>query len=586
MPKSSTASVIAEVPNTHGMLSPNNLWPCNFALPSVEDRVMNHAVVFCVALDPICCTLQTFNKMKVENPSAKECVVCNLAVITPVSAGFSKAPFEGKNLPSSQYLSNINVDADHGRELLLTGFDKHSSSNNEYRGDHRPDVCALVRTGCTLKIIVGKHTFNPKFQPIFEPGTSVIASGDIVRLVLHCGNANGVTEEEIKGCFIKISKVSRLQHSLSSFLPHMRVFPGDFASQKRLTESCAGFSRFPAEEGKAKVPVAGMIFGNGGECALVTDINHALVCVEVDVEKMAQDGGYEDVLPAGFGIVKLQNVTSTAFPGDRIDEMDVERRLLKQCCNCSDVGKCCKLLEMAASLGALSVFAMKKYTFNHNPLDKKRLEGMAAYRGVPIVNFQKLLGIFWHNGEMRGLKDFMEALHKRDFEEMAVRFSCDGSSVLIHYTGEVITVRHLGRLYTVEGESREVIVSIHPLIRTEDAKDAVESGASLDNQLVHKSVKLQKYCKVTVDLGPVVTDEAKEAKEAKDPKDGYHATEVDPEECGDLEATEGYIKSYIGFKMNLSLSPVEWSFGGKKDDVLVNHKRKRISMEDADGDSS
>jgi len=570
--------------NTQGTLSPNNLWPCTYVFPSVEERTMHHPIVFCVALDPICCSLQQYNKM---NKTSSQCVICNIAVIAPVSAGYSKAPFEGKNLPHSQHLSNITIDPDHGRELLLTAFDKHSSNNTEYRGDHRPDVCALVRTGCTLKMLIGKHTFNPKYQPIFEPGTTSISTGDVIRVMLHCGSTHGVSEEEIKGCFIKISKVAKLSNSISSFMSHMKTFPSSFASQKLVTEACSGYSRFPMEEGKKKIPVAGMIFGNGGDCALISDVSRDLVCMRVDIQDIAKEKGYEGSISEDLSIVKVQNVTNLQYSGDKIQELDVETRLLMRYCNCKDVQKCCNLVEIAASLNALNVFAIKKYNFNHDT-DKKKLDGLSGYRGVPIIDFQKIMGVFWHNNEMRGLKDFIEHLHKNGFQRSCFKYVCNGEAVLIRYEEslKLITIRHINKHYTVDSESREIIVCINPAIQTDGSAEDALVDATLDNQLVHKSMKISKYCKVSIDLGkPVSTKGGSESLD--EPSSGFEVIEVEEDESEIDEEEEGRIRNYLSFKMNLSLSPVDWSFGSKKgDDVLHTFKRKRVTFEDADGSDS
>lgn len=547
-------------------LSSSNIWPGQFLLPSKDERIRQHSVLFCVTLDPICCNMQAYNKMKANNlvsssvKNPKGVLVCNLAVLVPASAGFSKAPYEGRNLPSSQMLSQINLDEDFGRELLVYGFDKHSSDNNEYRGDFRPDVCALVRTGCTLKVMIGMHTFNPKFASMFDADVAVIPPFTVVEVTLKSGNTKGIGEEEIKGSFCKISKISVMNNTLMSFTTHLKPFPTSFDRQKGLTEGCRDFTKYYDNNQMKQVPVASMIYGNGGDCALITDVSTSLVCQPFTLEELEVDEFSIDQVGLKAGVVKLNNVSGESFEGECIKELDIETHLVQRYTNCQDVDRACKLLEVAASLKALSIFCVKKYTFNNIPATKKRMEKLAPCRGVPIVNFQKILGIQWRNGQMVGLNEFLDALRKQDFKgDLGQSYGQGEDEVRIEFKEGMIFVRHTNRFHIVEDVKRSVYVVIDPIIRLDPVDDVPWSKISVDNQLIHKSVKLPKYCRITINLGGPVKEGAEENEE-----------------------DEG-IQNFVCLKMNLSVSAMVSFFGNKESDSnKVTLKRKRITEEDAD----
>lgn len=558
-------------------LASSNIWPGQYILPPKDERVTNHATLFCFTLDPIACNIQAFNKMKANGlvmSSAKSpagIMISNLAVVVPGCAGWSKAPFEGKNLSNSQFLSNINMDEDFGRQLMVHGFDVHSSKKLEYRGDFRSDVCALIRTGCCLKFMVGMHTFNPKFPSMFDENVHMIPAFTMVKVTLKSGNTGGISDGQesldIKGCFAKISKISIMENTLSSFVTHMKTFPTSLDNQKALTESCRDYSKFYDKENLKHVPLATMLYGNGGDCCMVTEVNANLVCKVFKLEEMDIDEFSIEQTGLKGSIVKLNHVTGESFDGDKIDELDMEEWVVQKYTNCSDLHRACKLMEIAASLKALNIFAVKKYTFNNLPQIKKRLEKFSPFRGVPIVNFQRFLGIFWVNGEMRGLNEFLDVIRKLIPEgESQFKYGEGEDEVVMVYRDGKITVKHMHRFYTVDDVKRRIEVVIDPLIRTEDAEEVPWNKLSLDNQVVHKSVKLPKYCRITVNLSGPVHEEDMEDAENENEDDG--------------------IENFINMKMNLSVNAMLSYFGKNRDEQdanRVNLKRKKISEEDVDG---
>ncbi|EKX30821.1 hypothetical protein GUITHDRAFT_122966 [Guillardia theta CCMP2712] len=188
------ATVNTELLVPEPLLHPSNLWLEGLALPSPEDRHENLPTVIAMVVDPVYCRLGVFNQAKTMSGGDSRSLPSHFVVLAPFSAGWGKAPLEDKPLKNAEFLSEIHVDADGRRGLMIYSFDKHES-NQQYKGAVRKDVATLVQAGCTLRLSTTTKTFefekqNKKTgQRALFPDVDTIHPFTLVKLFLKPNNA-------------------------------------------------------------------------------------------------------------------------------------------------------------------------------------------------------------------------------------------------------------------------------------------------------------------------------------------------------------------------------------------------------------
>jgi len=476
------------------LMNPNNLWLERYPLPALDQRSLNLSTVVAITVDSVFCTQKSFMSEKADREMryGKEikAIPSGFAVITPLSAGWAKAPLEDRPGKDARFIADMNVCAENGaRELLVRSFEKHES-NPQYKGPVRDDLATLVRQGATLRMSTTMKTFefekkNAKqqgYKPLFPVNVEIIPPFTVVELTLkpnHAGRNEG-------GDLVQIKQIRILPLTLHSFLDVMATFPTTFDAQKVVTDHCKTF----APEGSA--PCSVWFFGAGGECAFLDNVSPLMQVVRPDVSRE-------------HCMVQLVNVcVETPQSPVSLDTVDVSEGLLLRYTNCKDVERACRFMEVAASCGALRLFVVRS-NGNMRGDDNGVIEGLSKYRGIPVVDFYKMLMI----DPKRGMEDPVLAFMSRVGRTRAmapVSEDLEGDAVVSYDPADLTVVIHTNRFYVFEVNGvemrRMVIIRVDLRVRDYKGVDMPEDGVSLDFQPYHHAYKMRKCCRVHIDLGP------------------------------------------------------------------------------------
>ncbi|EKX33652.1 hypothetical protein GUITHDRAFT_120180 [Guillardia theta CCMP2712] len=537
------ATVNTELLVPEPLLHPSNLWLEGLALPSPEDRHENLPTVIAMAVDPVYCRLGVFNQAKTMSGGDSRSLPSHFVVLAPFSAGWGKAPLEDKPLKNAEFLSEIHVDADGRRGLMIYSFDKHES-NQQYKGAVRKDVATLVQAGCTLRLSTTTKTFefekqNKKTgQRALFPDVDTIHPFTLVKLFLKPNNA---TKVDTPGDVVTIKSIEIIPLTLYSFVPAMGDFPATFEEQKTITEVCKTY----APEGCR--PCSNYLFSNGGEVMLLRSVS-SLLRASVD--------------PDGAGVTISNACLDFEMGKSMIDEVRIDGPTLMRYTNCSTVKRACQLLEIAASCGCLQLMVVKSWVSYKVDEDtwKKRL----VYRAAPIIDFLRLLGIDVSAGTDDDVLRFL--LHAPQTRDSTVVIRKDGNAKISFDAVRRCLVHETHRFFNFEEDGkelkREIIVRLDLRVLSDPSKELpVDPSVSMDWQPYHASYPVPKCCRVHIDLGPKLNPE------------GY-AVDLD------MQA----VPNYLCMQLNLSSSraPSVPGMGNATQEAKTCRKRAAPSVEDAD----
>ncbi|EKX35029.1 hypothetical protein GUITHDRAFT_118778 [Guillardia theta CCMP2712] len=483
------------------LLNPNNLWLERYPLPALDQRTLNLSTVVAITVDTVYCTQKSFMTEKADREMryGKEikAIPSGFAVIAPLSAGWAKAPLEDRPGKDARFIADMSVCAETGaRELLIRSFEKHES-NPQYKGPVRDDLATLIRQGATLRMSTTMKTFefekkNAKqqgYKPLFPANMEMITPFTLVELTLkpnHAGRNEG-------GDLVQIKQIRVLPLTLHSFVDAMEKFPNTFDAQKVVTDHCKTF----APEGSA--PCSVWFFGAGGECAFLDNVSPLMQAVRPDVSRE-------------HCMVQLVNVcVETASSPITLDTVDVSESLLLRYTNCKDVECACRFLELAACCQAVRLFVVRN-NGNMRGDDNGVIEGLSKYRGIPVIDFYKMLQI----DPSRGMEDPVLAFMSRvgRMEGTApVSQDLPGDARVSYDPCTFMLSINTNHFYVFEADGVEMkrMIVIRVDLRVRDKKDAEdhEEGVSVDFQPYHRAFRLRKCCRVHIDLGPKLDSEGR-----------------------------------------------------------------------------
>ncbi|EKX34844.1 hypothetical protein GUITHDRAFT_119029 [Guillardia theta CCMP2712] len=540
------ATVNTELLVPEPLLHPSNLWLEGLALPSPEDRHENLPTVIAMVVDPVYCRLGVFNQEKmIRQGSGKELrsLASHFVVLAPFSAGWGKAPLEDKPLKNAEFLSEIHVDADGRRGLMIYSFDKHES-NQQYKGAVRKDLATLVQAGCTLRLSTTAKTFdfekqNKKAgQRALFPDVETIPPFTLVKLFLKPNNA---TKVDTPGDVVSIKCIEIIPLTLYSFVPAMGGFPATFEEQKTITEVCKTY----APEGCR--PCSNYLFSNGGEVMLLRSVS-SLLRASVD----------ED----GAGVTISNACLDFEMGKSMVDEVRIDGPTLMRYTNCSTVKRACQLLEVAASCGCLQLMVAKSWVARET--EDGPGKNQLVFRAAPVIDFLRLLGIDVSAGTDDDVLRFL--LHAPQTRDSTVVIRKDGNAKISFDAARRCLVHETHRFFNFEEEGkelkREIIVRLDLRVLSDPSKGLpVDPSVSMDWQPYHASYPVPKCCRVHIDLGPKLNPE------------GY-AVDIDMQP----------VPNYLCMQLNLSSSrpPSVPGMGNAAQEAKTCRKRAAPSVEDAD----
>jgi hypothetical protein len=537
------ATVNTELLIHEPLLHPSNLWLEGLALPSPEDRHENLPTVIAMVVDPVYCKQSIFAKEKMAKAETMgkelKSLASHFVVLAPFSAGWGKAPLEDKPLKNSEFLSEIHVDSDGRRGLLVYSFDKHES-NQQYKGAVRKDLATLIQAGCTLRLSTTMKTFdfekqNKKAgQRALFPEVDVIEPFTLVKLFLKPNNA---MKADTTADVVSIKCIELLPLTLYSFVPAMGNFPATFEEQKTITEVCKTY----APEGCR--PCSNYLFSNGGEVMLLRSVS-CLLRASVD----------ED----GTGVTISNACLDFDMGKSMVDQVHIDGTTLMRYTNCSTVKRACQFLEVAASCGCLQLMVTKAWISKET--DEGPGRNQLVYRAAPIIDFLRILGIDVSAGmDDDVLRLLINAPAPREYKK-------NGNAKIVIDPVQRCLIHNTNRFFHFEEEGkelkREIIVRLDLRVLSDASKKLVEdSSVSMDWQPYHASYPVPKCCRVHIDLGPKLNPE------------GFA---VD----SDMET----VPNYLCMQLNLSSSrpPSVPGMGNAAQEAKTCRKRAAPSVEDVD----
>ena len=538
------ATVNTELLVPEPLLHPSNLWLEGLALPSPEDRHENLPTVIAMAVDPVYCRQAVFNREKMSRAasSGKELksLASHFVVLAPFSAGWGKAPLEDRPLKNAEFLSEIQIDADGRRGLMIYSFEKHES-NQQYKGAVRKDIATLVQAGCTLRLSTTMKTFdfekqNKKAgQRALFPDVETIEPFTLVKLFLKPNNA---TKADNSADAVSIKCIELIPLTLYSFVPAMGNFPATFEEQKTITEVCKTY----APEGCR--PCSNYLFSNGGDAMLLRSVS-CLLRASVD----------ED----GAGVTISNACLDFDMGKSMVDQVRIDGATLMRYTNCSTVKRACQLLEVAASCGCLQLMVAKSWVAKET--EDGPGKNQLVFRAAPLIDFLRILGIDVSAGADDDVLRFL--LHAPHTRDSTVVIRKDGNAKITFDAGQRCLVHETHRFFHFDEEGkelkREIIVRLDLRVLSDGSKKLPEDpSVSTDWQPYHASYPVPKCCRVHIDLGPKLNPE------------GF--------------AVGDGIPNYLCMQLNLSSSraPSVPGMGNAAQDTKACRKRAAPSMEDAD----
>eukprot|EP00960_Hanusia_phi_P066174 766331-Hanusia_phi.AAC.3 len=418
----------------------------------------------------------------------------NFAVVTPLCAGWGKAPLVGgRPNAQSRWLSEIRVGEDGVRELLIRSFEK--TTNPQDKGDVRDDMQTLVRQGCTLRLSVTKKTFEFEKEKkdkkgkanqanrLFPDNVDVIQPFTLVKLFLKPNNAAKV---ESKGDAVTIKQIELLPMTLYAFAGVMRAFPVTMEEQKVVTQHCKTF----APEGSS--PCSPYLFGGGEDCMYVRRVSGML---------------HAEASEDGSGVVLHNVFQGLEDKGPAMDRVHIPADVLRRYTNCHTPERACKLLQLAACCGALGLVIARGFVVVSTVAegdDEEVLAKRVVYRAAPIIDLYRMLCIDPAKGAEDECLSLLAAAASGEVNRVrscnkehgvVLRLDPSDRSLLI-YPYAFYQFSEDGKDYM-----REVSLRVDLTVRTR--KEG--TGDISDLQLSHVEERVSRYCRIVVDLGPRLT---------------------------------------------------------------------------------
>ncbi|EKX32198.1 hypothetical protein GUITHDRAFT_121620 [Guillardia theta CCMP2712] len=455
-------------------LNPNNIWRemCNF--PSSSSSPDN--LILCVNLDDIFCSTETYSSNKAKRSwknNESKCLNCNLAVITPYSAGFSKAPYygQGKATPEAQPLSKMVVD-DTGRSMSLYSFMR--DKNAKYRGPICPELTGSIMEGSSLRFMVTEHTFefeNEKAttQKKLFPDVDVIPAFSTLLVSVRVRNNLKAQDGEM----LKITCIEFANRGLNAFLPVLDRLPTSLDHQNQINDRCRQFSSCQN------------LFSKNGDFFMCPKASESSV-FQVDNDHK---------------VIKVFN-WHHSNSGEAIEQVDIPFYVVEKQLNFKCMEKARRLLELVSSLGCLALFVGKNKVYTKNG-GSDNVPGLSSFRCIPVIRYHKMFGME-HDQENSLISSIANVCNNREHPFTQVLHN--GYQVEYDPTANFLLVNTGKRLaYEREGAlvSREICFRFDLLVFVDNTvSDMDVCDGNTDTQIYHKSMKLRKYTRIHVDLGP------------------------------------------------------------------------------------
>mmetsp|Transcript_37014 Transcript_37014/g.87660 ORF Transcript_37014/g.87660 Transcript_37014/m.87660 type:complete len:497 (+) Transcript_37014:61-1551(+) len=313
-----------------------------------------NAVVLAVNHKPIACSESGY--------SADSWSIVPLTVVRVEDPGFCKAPF-ARGMSKAKMNEAKALAAVEGTDLRLWSFKKASMA----KGDRCDDISFTISPGDTLNTFMNATKFkdmrrlpeqNDHFLPV-EEGTTVIPAFSLLEVTLASKNSDSATE---KSSCVNVLKIRRLpddvsMHSVAPILSRLPENLNDALLQS--SEKAIKFPFISSDLVKDKVSF------------FREKLNPAMVIESVELGE------------AGPG-VRLTHWSLDAT--ENINSVDIPEEVLLRACNAKSVDHAVALLQVAASMDAVSLL------ITHNPYDARG--GGSSLRGMPFVNVAKMVANF------------------------------------------------------------------------------------------------------------------------------------------------------------------------------------------------
>jgi hypothetical protein len=241
--------------------------------------------------------------------------------------------------------------------LQVYSFRREGKSDKGPRNDGQT---AELRVGMTIRFKVQTFMYEKKGgrddsrDDVFPADLEVIPEFSLVEVMV----LPGTSESADKNFGLSIARIRPLQHSLYSYLTPtgLPLMPSSFDASMDLAKQLT-------ERGES----------------IQAMIETQCVSFFAAVDRRAH------LTPVGPLMFRLSAVDSPAV--ESVHEIDVREEDLLRFTNAGDnIGYAIFLCDMAASAGALSVFVVR------DPYFQKGDASFGEYRGLPLINTEKLLG--------------------------------------------------------------------------------------------------------------------------------------------------------------------------------------------------
>ncbi|KAJ1467802.1 hypothetical protein T484DRAFT_1921152 [Baffinella frigidus] len=313
-----------------------------------------NAVVLAVNHKPIACSESGY--------SADSWSIVPLTVVRVEDPGFCKAPF-ARGMIKQKMGGAKPLAAVEGTDLRLWSFQKASMA----KGDRCDDITFTISPGDTLNTFMNATKYkdmrrvpepNDHFLPM-EEGNTVIPAYSLLEVTLASRNSDAALG---KNSGVNILKVRRLPEDVSmhSVAPILTRFP--VTLNDALLQSSEKATKFPC------------ISADLVQDKVMFYREKLNPCMVIENVELGETG--PGVRITHWSLEATENINSVDIPED----------VLLRACNAKTTEHAVALLQIAASMDALSLLIA------HNPFDARG--GGSVLRGVPFVNVAKMVAKF------------------------------------------------------------------------------------------------------------------------------------------------------------------------------------------------
>ena len=323
-------------------------------LRGVQLNNERNAVVLAVNHKPIACSESGY--------SADTWSIVPLTVVRVEDPGFCKAPF-ARGMSKAKMNEAKPLAMVEGADLRLWSFKKASMA----KGDRCDDISFTISPGDTFNTFMNATKFkdmrrlpeqNDHFLPV-EDGTTVIPAYSLLEVTLASKNADSATD---KSSCVNVLKVRRMPDDVSmhSVAPILTRLPGNL--NDALLQSSEKALKFPfisSDIVKDKVSF------------YRENVSASMVIEGVELGD------------AGNG-VRISHWSLEAT--ENVNAIDIPEEILLRACNAKTTDHAVALLQIAASMDAVSLL------ITHNQFDARG--GGSPLRAFPFVNVAKMVAKF------------------------------------------------------------------------------------------------------------------------------------------------------------------------------------------------